>query len=102
MSRRYGICLPHLHPGLSQHLRTPPSQPPGVHADQLDLTPPTAIHLESFNNMSSIHLPRSHPPKNVDVPDELEPDTLPVEPDEGPVPDHIPDDPEHDRVIVPV
>jgi hypothetical protein len=52
--------------------------------------------------MSSIHLPRSHPPKNVDVPDELEPDTLPVEPDEGPVPDHIPVDPEHDRVIVPV
>jgi hypothetical protein len=36
-----------------------------------------------------------------DVPDELEPGALPVEPDEGPVPSHIPDDPEHERVIDP-
>ncbi len=36
-----------------------------------------------------------------DVPEEFEPGAPPVEPDEGPVPDHIPDDPEHDRVIDP-
>jgi hypothetical protein len=35
------------------------------------------------------------------VPDEFEPGSLPVEPDEGPVPAGIPDDPEHDRVIDP-
>lgn len=34
-------------------------------------------------------------------PDEFEPEGLPVEPDEGPTPDHIPGDPEHDRVIDP-
>jgi pimeloyl-ACP methyl ester carboxylesterase len=45
-----------------------------------------------------LHLP--HHPGN-DVPDELEPGALPVEPDEGPVPSHIPDDPEHERVIDP-
>ena len=32
---------------------------------------------------------------------EDEPDSLPVEPDEGPVPAVIPDDPEQQRVAVP-
>lgn len=36
-----------------------------------------------------------------DLPEEFEPGAQPVEPDEGPVPAHIPDDPEHDRVIDP-
>ena len=36
-----------------------------------------------------------------DVPDELVPGTMPVEPDQGPVPTTIPDDPEDDRVIEP-
>jgi hypothetical protein len=46
---------------------------------------------------------RSHKPShpNNDVPDELEPGLLPVEPDEGLVPAVIPDDPEHDRLIDP-
>ena len=35
------------------------------------------------------------------VPDEFEPGAPPVEPDEGPVPASIPDDPEHDRVVDP-
>ena len=40
-----------------------------------------------------------HP--NRDVPGEFDPGAPPVEPDEGPVPAMIPDDPEHDRVIDP-
>lgn len=40
-----------------------------------------------------------HP--STDVPDEFEPGSLPVEPDEGPKPTHIPDDPELDRVVNP-
>ena len=46
---------------------------------------------------------RSHRPShpNTDVPDNLEPGLLPVEPDEGLVPAVIPDDPEHDRLIDP-
>ena len=36
-----------------------------------------------------------------DVPDEPGPDSMPVEPDEGPVPAAIPDDPEDERVIEP-
>jgi len=40
-----------------------------------------------------------HPAKN--DPDD-EPDALPVEPDEGPVPAFIPDDPEQQRVVLPV
>ncbi len=44
------------------------------------------------------HQPR-HPGK--DDPDDV-PDALPVEPDEGPVPAVIPDDPEQQRVVQPV
>ena len=47
---------------------------------------------------SSPHKPY-HPSQ--DVPDEFEPGSLPVEPDEGPVPAGIPADPEHDRVVDP-
>mgnify|MGYP000367030705 CR=1 FL=1 len=39
-----------------------------------------------------------HPGKN--DPDD-EPDALPVEPDEGPVPAFIPDDPEQQRMVMP-
>lgn len=46
----------------------------------------------------SPHKPH-HP--NKDVPDALEPGSLPVEPDEGHVPAGIPDDAEQDRVIDP-
>lgn len=44
--------------------------------------------------------PRTHRPTH-DVPEEHEPTELPVEPDEGPTPPHIPEDPEHDRLIDP-
>ena len=37
---------------------------------------------------------RPHPPAH-DDPDQFEHGSLPVEPDEGPVPPAIPDDPEH-------
>lgn len=41
---------------------------------------------------------KPHAPHN-DVPDEFEPHLQPIEPDEGPVPDFIPDDEEqHDEV----
>jgi hypothetical protein len=50
--------------------------------------------------MISTHAPKPHPP-NTDVPEEFEPGALPVEPDEGPIPAIIPDDPEHERVIDP-
>ncbi len=42
-----------------------------------------------------------HPHTPHDAPDEIEPDSLPVEPDKGPMPTHIPDDPELDRVVNP-
>ena len=41
---------------------------------------------------------KPHHPHN-DVPDDLEPGSLPVEPDEGPVPVPLPDDPEQDRRV---
>lgn len=41
----------------------------------------------------------SHPDQ--DVPDEFEPGNLPVEPDEGPVPAEIPEDPERERLVSP-
>lgn len=50
--------------------------------------------------MSAIQVHRPPQPSH-DVPDALDPPALPVEPDQGPVPDLIPDDPEHDRVIDP-
>ncbi len=36
-----------------------------------------------------------------DEPDDFEPGSLPVEPDQGPVPADIPQDPEYDRVVEP-
>jgi len=50
--------------------------------------------------MSHAHLPKPHH-LNHDVPEEFEPGAPPVEPDEGPVPPLVPDDPEHDRVVDP-
>jgi hypothetical protein len=50
--------------------------------------------------MTRAHIHKPHHP-NKDVPGEFEPDALPVEPDVGPVPALIPDDPEHERVIDP-
>ena len=47
-----------------------------------------------------IYSPTLHRPHK-DLPEEFEPGAPPVEPDEGPVPAHIPDDPEHDRIIDP-
>ena len=50
--------------------------------------------------MSNASSQKPRHPSN-DVPDEFEPDALPVEPDEGLTPTHIPDDPELDRVVNP-
>ena len=50
--------------------------------------------------MPHAHSPKPHHP-NHDVPEEFEPGAQPVEPDQGPVPPLVPDDPEHDRVIDP-
>lgn len=47
---------------------------------------------------TSLHPP--HRPSN-DLPEEFEPGSAPIEPDDGPVPAHIPDDPEHERAIDP-
>jgi hypothetical protein len=44
--------------------------------------------------------PRPQPP-DIDVPEELEPGALPVEPDQGMVPTHIPEDPERARLVDP-
>ncbi len=46
-------------------------------------------------------LKTKHPLPNQDVPDEVEPGSLPVAPDEGQVPNHIPNDPELERVVNP-
>ena len=43
------------------------------------------------------HLPHApHRPGN-DTPDEFEPGSLPVEPDQGPLPANLPEDPEPER-----
>lgn len=44
------------------------------------------------------HKPHRTPVRD---PDDLEPGMFPVDPDQGPVPANIPQDPEHDRVIDP-
>ena len=48
--------------------------------------------------MSHAPSPTQHHP-HTDVPEEFEPGAPPVEPDEGPVPAQLPDDPEQDRVV---
>ena len=53
---------------------------------------------ETTMPQSSLHKPYQ---PSQDVPDEFEPSSLPVEPDEGPVPAGIPDDPDHDRAVDP-
>jgi hypothetical protein len=50
--------------------------------------------------MSHAQLAKPHHPDH-DVPEEREQPELPVEPDEGPIPAVIPDDPEHKRLIDP-
>jgi len=50
--------------------------------------------------MTSTHFP-TPPHPYTDVPEEFEPGAPPAEPDEGPVPVFVPDDPEHDRVLDP-
>ena len=49
----------------------------------------------------STHSPHrpAHPDRS--EPDDFDPADLPVEPDFGPVPALIPDDPEHDRTVDP-
>ena len=46
---------------------------------------------------TTAHTPARH---GKDGPDDFEPDQLPVEPDEGPVPDRVPDDPGQLRLVV--
>lgn len=46
------------------------------------------------------HKPHHHPGHAQD-PDDFEPSLLPIDPDQGPVPSGIPDDPEHDRMVDP-
>lgn len=53
-----------------------------------------------LNVLLNNHTRKPHHPHN-DSPDEIEPDSLPAEPDKGPMPNHIPDDPELDRVVNP-
>ena len=47
--------------------------------------------------------PTPHKPHrpNTEDPDDFEPGSQPVDPDEGPVPPNISEDPEHDRVVDP-
>ena len=56
---------------------------------------PAQIIAIIMNHSTTPHRPHK------DLPEEFEPGVPPVEPDEGPIPAHIPDDPEHDRVIDP-
>lgn len=68
-----------------------------------NLWSPTTTHALQAVTMiltTLTHPPKPHHPNN-DEPEKFEPGAPPVEPDEGPVPAHIPDDPEHDRVIDP-
>ncbi len=51
-------------------------------------------------HVSACLLHKPHRPAE-DAPDEFDPGSLPVEPDEGPIPAAIPEDPEHERLIDP-
>lgn len=72
---------------------------------KLDLRANICALNEYVIRPGEIRMNRSHPHKRhdptLDIDDEFEPDELPVEPDEGPVPVRIPDDPEHDRIVDP-
>ncbi len=52
----------------------------------------------AFPASATPHQPRH--PKH-DVPEEFEPGSLPVEPDQGPVPATMPDDPQRERLTHP-
>jgi hypothetical protein len=58
-----------------------------------------AVNLLEFT--MKIHAPHKPHRSHTDDADEPEPGLLPVEPDQGPVPDGIPGDPEHDRTVDP-
>ena len=45
--------------------------------------------------------PRKPHRSHIEEPDDSEPVPLPVDPDQGPVPPIIPEDPEHDRIVDP-
>jgi hypothetical protein len=45
--------------------------------------------------------PRTPHHPHTEEPDDPEPGWLPIDPDEGPVPPIIPNDPEHERVVDP-
>ena len=62
---------------------------------------PPATAIKQARTMSNAHI-HQHPHPNHDVPEELEPGTLPLDSDEGLVPALIPDDPEHERVVDPL
>ena len=49
----------------------------------------------------TIHAPHKPHRSHTEDTDDPEPGLLPVEPDQGPVPDGIPADPEHDRTVDP-
>ena len=49
----------------------------------------------------TIHRPHKTHRSQRDDPDDPDPGLMPVEPDQGLVPTHIPDDPEHDRLVDP-
>jgi hypothetical protein len=95
---------------LSQRLRTPPPmrttsiyslgtvRPDQV--SQLAAAPADTPSPSEVHTMFYAHAHKPHHPDN-DVPEEFEPGAPPVEPDEGPVPAQVPDDPEHDRVVDP-
>ncbi len=51
-------------------------------------------------SIQKLHKPHRLPLSHTE-PDDPEPGMLPIEPDQGLVPTHIPDDPEHDRAIDP-
>lgn len=50
--------------------------------------------------MPAANLHKPHLPAE-DAPDESEPISLPVEPDKGPIPAVIPDDPQQERLVSP-
>lgn len=53
---------------------------------------------ESIMPIHAPHKPHRHHGEEAD---DSEPGSMPVEPDQGPVPPIIPDDPEHDRIVDP-
>ena len=77
------------------------AQTRSTHDERIEPTPRPATPIRFKENfMLNARLHKPYQPIQ-DVPDDLEPGALPVEPDEGPVPALIPDDPGQDPVIDP-